>query len=521
MSTASTPSHGWFATYRHGIASFFFDREIPVGMAVMRIVLPWIVSIDLVQRWAWVRELYSADGAPAPLGVNFGWPNFPPEIPGSLAVALFTAMLFLLFTSSIGWFTRTSLLLATGLYTYFGLLDCISTLTKYSVICTHLMILLSVSNCGSIWSVDAWLRRRRQSGTSQPWDLDACRFPVWPQRLVQLFLGVVYLGASITKMHTPAFFNGDQLMYWMMTYLNNEHPLGDWLSQFPIILGVFGYITIIWQIVFVFAVFKPLLRVPTLAIGAGFHLMTAFTLGLYTFPAVMLTSYLAFLNESDLRYFARHLRRLEKWWQRRSAFAHWADSLGRFGTQPAWVGAMSFALVLAFVSLAGAEVEHWMDPYGMRRPEGPYGLREISGDDVDRLFSREVPLRQVDKLLAFDLGKWLVGDHLVNRSREFRQGERIIAQASLSPPHEDMWIECIVYDTRVEESDEGLQTVPNKVVSRIGQVITRETSRGQFVFKLDEAFEPGEYVMRLRAGNEDVGRRSFTLLPRAKAPVAN
>lgn len=521
MSTEARGSRGWLATYRDSIHEFFFDREIPVGMAAMRIVLPWIVSIDLVQRWAWVRELYSADGAPAPLAVNFGHPDFVPEISGGTAVALYTAMLFLLFTSSIGWFTRLSLLLSGALYMYFGLLDCVSTLTKYSVICTHLMLLLAVSNCGAMWSVDAWLERRRRPDRGPVADLAALSCPVWPQRLVQLFLGVVYMGASITKMHTPAFFSGDQLMYWMMTYLNNDHPLGDWLSQFPVILTVFGYITIIWQIVFLFAVFRPVLRVPTLVIGAGFHVMTAFTLGLYVFPAVMLTSYVAFVNEADLQWCSRYLRRvLNKLrplvaWAGRPAIA---DSLA---VRSAWVGSVTFAMLLAFVSFAGAEVEYRMDLYGMRRPDGPYPLRELGDDEVARLFSREVPLRQRDKLLAFDMGTVMVGEHLVDRRREFKQGERIIAQVSLSPPHEDVWVECVLYDTRVDRKSGTPEVVPNKLVKRIGQVIPREQFRGQFLFRLDQAFEPGEYMFRLRAGNEEVGRRRFTLAPGVNPMMAN
>ena len=35
---------------------FFFDREIPVGMALMRIALPLVLLIDAVQRWPRVRE---------------------------------------------------------------------------------------------------------------------------------------------------------------------------------------------------------------------------------------------------------------------------------------------------------------------------------------------------------------------------------------------------------------------------------------------------------------------------------
>jgi hypothetical protein len=472
---AASVTRGDRATESGRLSGFFFDREIPWGMALMRIVLPWTLLINVLQRWPHIREIYSADGAPGPLADNFGFPGFLPELPGAVAVMLFTAMTFLLVTGSIGWCTRFSLLASAALYAYFGLMDCMSTITKYTVIATHLLLLLGLSQSGAVWSVDAWLRRRN----GPPADEDALRFAVWPQRLVQLLLGCIYFGAAITKMHTPAFFSGDQLMYWMMTYINNQHPLGDLLAQYPIVLSVFGYITISWEMVFLFTVFQPWMKWWVLAIGAIFHIMTAFTLGLYVFPLVMLASYQAFLTEQDVRRIAAWP--LWRGWSRSlvelpafssgerlsvEAPAHWRARLAAAG---------SFGLVLAITCLAGAEVEHWMEPYRLRGAGGPLSLRELSQDEVQRLFGPDLPLRGVDKLLAFDLGTVAVGEHLIDRRREFKQGERFIAQLTLSPPHEDMWVDCILTTAVHKEADDGsVETLPGKFVARVGQVVPRE-----------------------------------------------
>ncbi|GIT28627.1 MAG: hypothetical protein Ct9H300mP1_06730 [Planctomycetaceae bacterium] len=48
-------------------------------------------------------------------------------------------------------------------------------------------------------------------------------FPAWPRRLMQLLIGLIYLGAAITKIHTPTFFSGDQLRFWLMTDVNNSN----------------------------------------------------------------------------------------------------------------------------------------------------------------------------------------------------------------------------------------------------------------------------------------------------------
>ena len=98
-----------------------------------------------------------------------------------------------LVTTSIGWWTRFSVIGCLVLYTYLNMLDCLSTFTKYSVIASHMLLLLSFSKCGAVWSVDAWLARRRQ-----PAQIEPPRFPAWPRRLMQLLIGFVYLVAAIT-----------------------------------------------------------------------------------------------------------------------------------------------------------------------------------------------------------------------------------------------------------------------------------------------------------------------------------
>ena len=105
------------------ISRFFFDREVPFGLALVRIVLPLIVLLDMGPRWFHAREFYSFDGAAAPLQLNYGFPDMLPVPSGTVAVALASILVFTLLTSCIGWMTRCSLALATTIYTYLTLMD--------------------------------------------------------------------------------------------------------------------------------------------------------------------------------------------------------------------------------------------------------------------------------------------------------------------------------------------------------------------------------------------------------------
>ena len=99
------------------------------------------------------------------------------------------------------------------LYIGFNLLDSVGTMTKYSVIASHLLVLLSFSGAGAVWSVDAAIRRRQTGST------ELQKVPVWPVRLMQLLFCFIYFGAAITKIQTDSFFSGEQMRYWMLSKL--------------------------------------------------------------------------------------------------------------------------------------------------------------------------------------------------------------------------------------------------------------------------------------------------------------
>jgi hypothetical protein len=285
-------------------------------------------------------------------------------------------------------------------------------------------------------------------------------------------------------------------------------------------------VTFIWEIVFFFTVFQRKLRWWVLAVGAMFHIGTAFTLGLIIFPLVIVASYLVFLDEEDVRTILN--------WRLLKRFTGGLTvppiaPVGAKAVVPSaapsreWFGpAGAFALTALLVCLGGVESEYLMDHYKMRGPGGPLPLREMSDDEVQRLlYTPDVNMRQSDKLLAFDLGKTLVGEHLANYRNDFRQGDQLVAQVTLCAPHEDMWLDCVLCGSVPDETADDGRTVPGRLLYKTGQFILRDAFRSNFFFQLDESMEPGEYFLKLRTGDEEVSRKRFTLAPRAGSTAAN
>ncbi len=511
---SETPS-----SLRSRIGNFFFAEESPFGLALVRIVICIACLLVTVPRWIHSRELFSSDGAPTPLALNYGYPDLLPIPSGGLAVVLMTILTFCCATACIGWCTRASLAISAVLYTYLNLLDSISTMTKYSVITSHVLFLLAFSHCGAVWSVDAWLRRRRLGLPPPSLLADHPKFAAWPRRLIQILIGVVYFGASVTKLHTPAYFSGDQLWHWMISNVNNANPVGEWMTLYPACLVVFAYLCVVWEILFLFVSWRGWGRVCMLTMGVGFHVMTTFTLGLYLVPITCLATYFAFVNSEDVVVVAARWRRWkrrhgETWLPRLTAVTRLPRGISGWATtalQPAGprltpAGSLGvFGLFLTVVSVGAVEVEYRLDIYGERRPEGPLALKEIDPEVAKQMFSGSKRLREYDKLLAFDIGSNMFGGMITGVRDTFHLGESIIAQCTLSPPHEDMWVECNLHDAN------------NVLIDRVGQIVVRSQLRGNFLYRACDALDPGTYYLVLRTGTQELTRRKIEILPDEEA----
>lgn len=480
------------------IREFFYAKEAPYGLALIRIALPLVLMVAAVPRWPHVRELFSTAGSPTPMWDTYGMEGLLPVPGAELAVALYTALLFFLVAASLGWLTRLSLIAATVLYAWFSMLDMVGTMTKYNCIGTHALFLLSLSHCGSVWSLDAVLARRRDrtAGSSPPKE-----YAVWPRRLLQLLVGVVYLAAAVTKMQTPTYFSGDQMMFWMLTDTNFNNPIGDYLAMYPAVVPVLAYITIMWEVMFICLAWRGWGRTIMLSLGVLFHVLTWGVLGLIVFPMVYLCLYLAFINQRDVDRLTVLAARWRARWAPNTA-ATWLSAARSFAL-PAWMSpgqsAALFALVLSVSVVLGVEAEHRSDPFGLHRPEGPYALEPIPADRVSELLTEAHEVRSQDKLFAFDLGTRMVGGIVADRRSTFMYGEDAIIQCCLLPPHEDLWVEFNLHDAE------------DRVVQRNGRIVPREQLRSSIVFHFDESIPAGQYSWVLNLDGEEVGRREFSL----------
>ena len=493
-------------TIKQKIEQFFFAEEIPYGFAVMRMMLPVVMLQGVLARWRFCEELYSTNGVIVSLFENFYYTNILVPLSPFVTACLMTMLVAFLVTVCIGWQTRLSAIGALVIHTYFACNDMATSMTKFTVVETHLMLLLAISGCGQIWSIDSWLAGRRNPGraplSSRPeWALA----PVWPARLLLIMIGTTYLGAAITKIHMPEFITGEAIGYWIMSNPNFRHYIGEWMSQYPAILTMSGHFTLMWEILFIFTAWQGIPRRIMFSLGIFFHFMAAMTLGEVIFFFVMSSCYCGCLSETESHFAGRMLQRvgtiLRTWWPQRLTLTVWPklslpSAMGRAHPRLQFA---TFAGLMLMVGLGGAWVHQSLDLYGVRRTTGRYTLPDISPVEVARLFVAGEPIREQDKYLGVKVGSMLVSGRLTNQRDRFKYGEDLICEASLNPPHEDMWIECHLVDQ------------DKKIINRDGNIAGREARYTQFKYKLTETLEPGNYSLVLRSRGQVICHRDFVL----------
>jgi hypothetical protein len=498
---------------RRTLRDFFHGTELPYRLALVRICLAFTLLFPTVYRWFYSREIFSTDGAGISLWSIYGhhWPWLEPT--GTVVVAIHSIAILALITSCVGWCTRLSLILATVGYTYVNMLDILGTLNKSSAIASHILFFLCFTHCGAVWSVDSWLARRRLARQGVPPELvpGPQADPRWPRRLIQLLLATVYLSAAVTKLSLRGYFTGEHLQTWMLSTIHTPNLLGGSLALHPSLVIVCAYVTVVWELLFIFLVWKPVPRRVVLGLGVLFHVMTCLTLGLFIFPMICLSAYATFATDSEIEWV-------------RSAAASWRDWIvARLGSvhrlagfvgdklptiEPAWSQGAFLGAILC-TGLGGVALEYKLDRFGLHRPEGRYQLQEVDPQEVAELLTPTRPIKPEDKVLNFDIGSIFVGGSLLDRRTTFHQGETVRAQCGLIPPHESIWIQCNLHDSQ------------NRVVDTNGLFLSCDMLRALFYYNLGDCVMPGDYSLVLKIAGDEIMRRKITVLPRTTACSAN
>lgn len=248
-----------------------------VRIALCALLLSDITSTGMVAKFTGdVPGRYFANGFYASYAPWLSPPPYPVFVWVS-RVLVVCAVLGL-----VGLWTRASLLLAVGLFSYLFALNRFFYLNHYyflmlAVLCTAFM------PCAERLSVDAWRARRPAPDTVRS----------WAARLLQVQLSIVYLSSAASKT-TAAWCSGELLQLF--------HDVGR--IKLPGVMSLAASVPLAWQAcgalaveyALAFALWPRRTRVPALILGVGFHLYMNATMSIGSFSWQVLAIYLLFLD---------------------------------------------------------------------------------------------------------------------------------------------------------------------------------------------------------------------------------
>jgi hypothetical protein len=151
-----------------------------------------------------------------------------------------------------------------------------------------LLFCLVWADCGRVLSVDAWRNGASQAGGGLTGD-------IWPLRLARVQIALIYLSSGVTKLFGELWRDGTALHYVLQLNAFHRFPVTLPLSAEGL-LTTLTYLTLLWELGFVFLIFNRRTRSAVLWFGVMMHLGMAFALELGTFSAAMLVGYIAFLD---------------------------------------------------------------------------------------------------------------------------------------------------------------------------------------------------------------------------------
>jgi hypothetical protein len=159
----------------------------------------------------------------------------------------------------------------------------------------NLTLYVVLSDCGRVWSLDA--RRAAARGLARP----ATPQPVWPLRLLQYQICVMYASAAMYKLLDPSWRDGSVLHY-ILNYNAFQRIPGQVPPGLDPMLAVMTFMTLGWEALFAPAMLLRSTRRFFLIAGIFMHLGMGAFLDLGPFTPTVLSAYPAFVGAEDARW---------------------------------------------------------------------------------------------------------------------------------------------------------------------------------------------------------------------------
>lgn len=256
-------------------SEFFFAPTYAHTLALFRIILLTYVCIELpsLKELLHYTEYDSALRISPPL---MSWWVDALPITTQLTQWGYLIFIFTTINGILGFKTRFNLVVASVLGLYiFGIPQFYGKINHYNHV-IWFMSILAFSPCADVWSIDKWL----QKDQAVPPPHQRYRLPI---ALISLLLGIIYFFPGFWKyvIHGPEWFTSDQLKYklYQTWYMKDFIPIFR-VDHYPLLYKLGGFLTITFELVFIFLILKPKWVKWAIFSGLLFHLSVLFLMNI-------------------------------------------------------------------------------------------------------------------------------------------------------------------------------------------------------------------------------------------------
>ena len=277
------------------------------GVAVTRIMIGFVVSSQLLLNWPdrsytwgeggrWNETVADVKGYPEIFGLFRALGGWQWDIAYLLVILSGVALMVGVFTRFT---TITTAILWTSVYVanpYVG--------SGGDAVLRMVLFYLCFTNAGKVWSVDAWLRERREEARvpfAPPWVSATLHNLAVVLMIHQIVM--VYVGSALWKVQSPVWRDGTAVYYPLQTEAYS--PWNDLLQPvFANSLFISGatWTAVVVQLFFpVLLVYRPT-RMVALVIITGMHLGIGFLMGIMYFSLAMIAVDMMLVSDKTWRW---------------------------------------------------------------------------------------------------------------------------------------------------------------------------------------------------------------------------
>jgi len=304
----------WWRDVASGWNRFWFRPSAPHTLCLIRILTGWSLFYSLTVYAFHLTEFLGPDGwlpgafarsqSLPELAWSYLWLTDSPAVLWALHIAAMIAVAMY----TVGLFSRTTSVLAFLIAVSYAYRLNMATF-GFDQIVTMLSMYVMLGPCGRVYSVDCWLRRRRDKSLppAQPSAAQPSVAANLAIRLLQVHMCVMYLFSGLTKMRGFAWWDGSAV--WMAV-ANSEYRTLDltWMAHYPALVSALTHVTVLWETFYIALVWPRVTRPIVLALAVGVHGGIAIALGMITFGCAMLIGNLAFVRPETVRGLFEWLR---------------------------------------------------------------------------------------------------------------------------------------------------------------------------------------------------------------------